>query len=307
MWNHITDLKIKQLKIAIVKKKLMLSFIVDTYAWWDSMVRWIQFLILIISPIVAFISMFVDDKETITIIIIILNGISIGVVRLKDYLGYDKIRDVSKEQTLNYGKLYDYIERELLKDVARRQDASEFINSINQEYNNIGKKDPELSYGDNNKFKEFCKNNNIPYDEDMDLLKKLIAGSRAELRRKSVILSGIAETQIRANETQVKSNEDQIKANETQVKSNEDQIKSNGTQVKSNEVESNEDQIKEHHIIDVTPEVSEEPEESYTDNVPEYHQILSEISNPKTFNSKKDIKWAMSRLESLETGSNYDQ
>ncbi len=256
MWNEITDLKIKQIKIAIIKKKLMLSFIVDEYAWWDTLVRWSQFLILLISPIVAFISMFVKDRETITVIIVVLNGMSIGIVKLKDYLGYDKIRDNSKEQTINYGKLYDFIDRELLKNTEQRQDASEFINFINQEYYNVSKKDTELSYSDSNKFKEFCRNNNIPFDEDMVLLKKLIDGSRAELRRRSMVIS-----------------------------------------------DKPLEQIDEKHVIDVTPEVSEES----TYEPPEYHQVLSEISNPKTFNSKKDIKWAMSRLESLETNPNFDQ
>ena len=168
--NH----KIKNIKISILKKKILLNFIIDSYSWWDRLYRWIHTLLAIISPIVVIIQYTIQYVSVSGTFSIILSIIVAVMIKLKEYLKYDKIKDIAKTQSAKYTILYDSIESELSKNKEKRQSIDEFLYWINREYNNIEVNDPEVSHRDKNKFIKLCKKKNIPYDEDISMLNELV-------------------------------------------------------------------------------------------------------------------------------------
>jgi len=95
------------------------------------------------------------------------------MIKVKDFLKHGKIKDIGKRQIIKYRYLYEKIECEMIKDPNDRQNDDEFIYWISREYNHIEMNDPEITYKDKKKFHRECKIKNIPYDDDISLLKKI--------------------------------------------------------------------------------------------------------------------------------------
>jgi len=175
MWTPIGLIKIKELKKAILKKKIMLNFLVDVYSWWDKAYRYVQLLIAIGTPIFGLIELLLTGSDG--TVSIVLSCVVAAMIKFKDHIMYDKIRDTAKEQTIKYTQLFERIERELIKPDAKKQSEDDFIYWINREYTNLELNDPELSFSDKKKFIELCKSKGIPIEEDLTVLLELLSST----------------------------------------------------------------------------------------------------------------------------------
>jgi len=101
---------------------------------------------------------------------VVLGIIAAGMIKVKEYLKYDKVKETAKQQTVKYEQLYQRIEREMIKPENKRQPEEDFIYWINREFNNIEMADPDLTASLKKKFLDTCKERGIPCDEDLDLL-----------------------------------------------------------------------------------------------------------------------------------------
>jgi hypothetical protein len=178
MWNAEALAKIRELKISILKKKIMLEFLVSSYSKWDKLYRWSLMGVALLSPFAMLAETFIIENESTKTINIIIGCLVAGLIKLKDYIVFDKIRDSSKVQTVKYSHLYERIERELLKPVEKRQSADEFIYWITREFSSLDLNDPELTFSDKKQFEELCRKNGIPIDEDMQQLVSLLSDKK---------------------------------------------------------------------------------------------------------------------------------
>lgn len=165
MWSEATLTRIKEIKKAILKKKILLSIVIENYTRLNKIFKYLHMTIALSTPAI---SLF-DSNVT-----LILSSIVAGMIKLKDYLKFDKIRELAKQQTIKYEQLYQRIERELNKKEDDRQIEDEFIYWITREFNHIELADPEVSHGIKKKFIDKCQELKIPYDEDIELLQILI-------------------------------------------------------------------------------------------------------------------------------------
>jgi hypothetical protein len=72
------------------------------------------------------------SAERTSTIVVILSTIVAGMIKLKDYLKFDKLKDQAKQQTVKYQQLYQRIEKEMRKQLDTRQNGEEFISWVNQ-------------------------------------------------------------------------------------------------------------------------------------------------------------------------------
>lgn len=177
-WSDTSVNKINNIKKSILRKRIMLTIIIDSYSTKDKFYRYLHIILAVVTPILAIIDDSLRCKETASsetpsIITIILSTVVAGMVKLKDYLDFDKIRDVSKTQSVKYGQLYDRIESEMVKPANKKQSEDDFIYWIVREYNNIELDDPDLKQSDKEKFIAVCKEKGIPFDEDFYKLQDL--------------------------------------------------------------------------------------------------------------------------------------
>lgn len=180
MWTVGGIDRIKNIKKSILKKKIMLGFIIDSYAWLDKIYRWTHNGLAVLTPILIIAQTTMNDtngekKENGVsgTIATIFGFIVAGMLKLKDYVTYDKIRDTAKMQTIKYQQLFERIENESLKPEDKRQSESDFIYWLGREFQHIEVNDPDLTNSEKKKFIKLCKEKNIPYDEDLELLNKL--------------------------------------------------------------------------------------------------------------------------------------
>lgn len=166
---------IRRIKKDILKRKIMLNFIIDSYSWWDRAYRWTHICVATLTPLTSLISITVNESSNrLKATSLVLSCVVAGMVKLKEYIKFSEIRDVAKSQTIKYSQLYERIERESLKPNANRQPEDQFIYWINREFMNINLIDPELSPSEKTKFLALCRRNNITYNDDVELLHSLM-------------------------------------------------------------------------------------------------------------------------------------
>lgn len=175
MWTKKSNIIINNIKRTILMKKIMLNFMIDNYSKYDKIFRYVHMSIAALTPTIATINTIAATNEnqsnTVTLI---LSSLVAAMIKIKDYLKFDKIKDLAKQQTIKYEQLYQKIEREMLKSPDKRQTEEDFIYWINREFNNIEISDPDISQSLKHKYIKFCKDNNIPFDNDIDSLQILI-------------------------------------------------------------------------------------------------------------------------------------
>ena len=180
-WSPNAFTKIKEIKKTILKKKIMLNFIIDSYAWWDRAYRWGHITVATLSPFFGVITIAAEDSSTMKVITIIVSAVAAGMLKFKEYIKFGELRDTAKQQTVKYSQLFERIEREMIKPDIKKQSEDEFIYWINREFSQVELSDPELSYSDKQKFLALCKLQNIPYDEDLDALQILMKETADDL------------------------------------------------------------------------------------------------------------------------------
>ena len=117
----------------------MLSYLIDSYSRYDKIFKYVHMFFAIISPVVSLID---SNMSSISIVPVILSSLVAAMIKLKDYLKYDKIKELSKQQTVKYEQLFQRILRDTLKfNVIIPED---YLYLINKEYNNIEISDPDI-------------------------------------------------------------------------------------------------------------------------------------------------------------------
>ena len=177
VWSKKSIENIFQIKKNILKKKVFLNLMIDSYGRWSKIFKYAQISIASLVPLISLIN-YTNNNDAVHGIEIITGVISAGMIKFKDYFKADKVKEQAKEQTLRYTKLYDVIERELLKPDSKKQAEDEFIYWVNREYNNTEMMDPEPTYNDKINYIKICKDKNIPYDDDLDELQKILDEER---------------------------------------------------------------------------------------------------------------------------------
>lgn len=181
-WTDAGKKEIADLKKCIIKKKIMLGFMIDGYAWWDRIFKYCHAALALCIPLISFIAkLSTTTNEELTTTVLVLSSIVAGMIKLKENLKFDKIVTLAQQQTVKYKQLYQRIEREMVKHEDRRQSEEDFLYWIKREYSGIEMADPELTHNMRKKFIALCKEKGIPFDEDMELLADLLQSEAKEL------------------------------------------------------------------------------------------------------------------------------
>ncbi len=194
----------------IIKKKILLNFVITNYTLKDKIFSWIHILLAIIAPILA-LSQEKNCNDTQSFSSVVISFVVASLIKIKDYVKYDKIRDTAKKQNILYKELYDKIEIKILslknskenieKNSSQsssqntltlpinnfkknsitfsddRKDLINFFKEVKKEYANIEKNDPDIKDSDKEKYIIECKKLGIEYIDDIDELKRLIIES----------------------------------------------------------------------------------------------------------------------------------
>ena len=170
-WSDTATKKIDELSKSILLKKIMLGFVINSYATHDKLFRYIHFLLALLTPLLAILNDYAGSSNIFTIIFSVIVA---GMIKIKEYITYDKVRDSAKSQMIKYTQLLTTIENESGKSDTQIQAEADFLYLIRREYTMIEVDDPELTLSEQIKFHQYCKDKNIPFEEDIDKIKKII-------------------------------------------------------------------------------------------------------------------------------------
>jgi hypothetical protein len=162
---------IKDIKKSILKKKIMMSFVIDSNSWYDKIFRYIHLILGVSAVVIGAVNQNLDQASSTSPV---LTAIVVAMIKMKDYLKFDKNKDAAKRQTVKYEQLFQRIDREILKSNDKRQTEDEFLMQINREFNSIEIEDPDIPRVLKEKYIALCKANNIQYDEDLEALQELV-------------------------------------------------------------------------------------------------------------------------------------
>lgn len=170
MWDETNLLAIKDVKTSILKKKIILGLIIDSYARYDKIFRYLHMILALFSPLIVFIDQLVEgNTDRVSNSVLVISAVVAGMIKLKEYLKFDKIKDIAKQQTVKYTQLYQKIEQEVKKSSTVPQQ-KDFVYWIGREFSQIEMADPDISHEIKNRFVSLCKDKNIPHSEDIDML-----------------------------------------------------------------------------------------------------------------------------------------
>ena len=256
---------INEIKKAILRKKIILSIIIDSYSKYDKIYRYVHLFLALTAPIIAFINQLVSGSaEQVKTTTLIISSIVAGMIKIKDYLKFDKTKENAKQQTIKYGQLFQRIDREIRKPDDKRQNTEDFIYWINREFTNLEISDPELPNSLKDAYVALCKEKNIPYDEDIAILTNLI---------QSEVVNVVV---------------DVVDKSEVVDKAGD----------KSEVVDKAGDKDKA-EVVDKA-EVIDKPEDKTTDLIDDKKDRLEYKKKVNTLDTSKDLQWAIDRLSSLE-------
>jgi hypothetical protein len=247
------------------------------------------------SPVIAFINQLatgnIEQTSTVTLV---LSSVVAGMIKLKDYLKFDKTKDRAKQQTVKYSQLYERIDRELRKPNGKRQNEEDFIYWTSREFNNLEVGDPDLPHSLKDKYISLCKENNIPYGEDLAMLQDLIKDAAI-----AVVVDHIADN-IKYPENE-HGNVDGTHSKVDGTQGNVDEA-STATNIQNEHTKSEPTVDRTHTVADTindTPpkKVTTIRQRSESDEKArvEYREQI------KTLDTSKDLQWAIDRLNTLES------
>jgi hypothetical protein len=317
-WSNITVQQIKLLKKAILKKKIMLGFVIDSYSKYDKIFRYLHILLAVcVFGLGVAEEIARDSTGSTSTVTIILSAAVVAMMKLKDYLNYDKIKESAKQQTIKYEQLYQRIEREMFKPNGKRQKEEDFLYWIGREYNGIEMADPELSHSMQKKFAELCKEKGIPYDSDLEALTVLLRDDEdpdQNMRLQIKIVEevnkedGLTKEMQKADRKILESN--QHGANPFATTESATDIKPEQADIVTElpEKEPTKDSISPKEtttqlVHTRQPTIRLVPRQSLvrTRSGTEEEDRVTYKEKMKTFDSKADLQWAMERLQGLDT------
>ena len=174
--------RVNNVKSIILRKKILMTFLVDDFAFYDKISKNILIaaaslpvLLGVISSVLQKLATLENRANTngiiIDIVIIILNAVVIGLIKLKESFKYDKYKEAAKEQSIRYSQLYDKIENDFHNE---EQNEDNFLYWMSREYGMVEMNDPEVSVAQRRKFEAECTRRNIPYEDDVTALQNLV-------------------------------------------------------------------------------------------------------------------------------------
>lgn len=301
LWTESGKKQVNEMKKMIIKKKIMLGFMIDNYAQWDRYFRYLHTSLAVMIPLISFTNkMYSGDTEQTSTTTLVLSGIVAGMIKIKDTLKFGKVVTLAQQQTVKYKGLYKRIEDEMFKRDSKRQTEEDFIYWIGREYNNIEMADPELSHNMKKKFIDLCKAKGIPYDEDIDSMTAMLRDTTADVVQELTevvvqkVTESIADRMVTDREVDDKVKE--IKDQEIKVQSvntaqpvntsNPAQpVQTSNTSNLANTA--NPAQLTTSHSAIRLRSASDEKERT------EFKETM------KTFNPTEDMQWAMDRLADM--------
>ena len=184
-WSSRGKKRIREIKIEVLKKKLLMGFMIDKYSRRASIYDTCQLGVAVLAPLYGVAETYISESffegpkgHTVSII---LSSLVASLIKIRDYIKYDQTRDTAKAQTIKYNNLYEKIEHEYQRSgPSNGKSENHFIYWIKREYENIELNDPELSYFDRKQFAELCDENHIPLMGEIDQLKKLLSVSDSQ-------------------------------------------------------------------------------------------------------------------------------
>jgi hypothetical protein len=306
-WTEAGKKQIAALKKSIIKKKIMLGFMIDDYAWWDRIFRYCHAGIAGCIPIISFIDKLASgDTERTSTTTLVLSSIVVGMIKLKDTLKFGKIVALAQQQTVKYKQLYQRIDKEMIKHDSKRQTEDDFIYWVGREYSNIEMADPELTHNMRKKFAALCKEKGIPFDEDMEALADILQEEAKELVE--VVVDKVADKVVTDAEEEAEEKKlDKQPADQADVAEKADQ-----TEVvevtKQAEVDKQVDAVevpKQVNATNATPSAPALPAIRLS-TIPRIRSPSDETDRAayketmKTFNPTEDMQWALDRLKDVE-------
>jgi hypothetical protein len=207
------------------------------------------------------------------------------MIKLKDYLKFDKTKDRAKQQTVKYSQLYERIDRELRKPNGKRQNEEDFIYWTSREFNNLEVGDPDLPHSLKDKYISLCKENNIPYEEDLAMLQELIKDAAI-----AVVVDQIADGVGNVPDDIKYPENEHSKVDGTRTATNIQNVdtKADSTVADRTHIDTTETPPKKVTTIRQRSESDEKARVEYREQI-------------KTLDTSKDLQWAIDRLNTLES------
>ena len=171
-WSNRAEKKIKKLELGILKKKILMNIIVEKYAWRACIYGYVQRSITIFAPLLGIINLLVKDQYKLDVIYTVISILVACLSEVKNLVEFDEIRDTAKSQSVKYQQLYTRIERE--RERLIKQPEEDFIYQKRERFLDIEQNDPESSPDIYEKFQSVCKKLGIPYDENIEEIKRLL-------------------------------------------------------------------------------------------------------------------------------------
>ena len=202
-WSVNAEVAIVDIKKTILKKKVLLNIIIESYSWYDKAIKYVHMFLAVTTPLVIYVDQIVATEPSSTAAIVV-SSIVAGMIKLKEYLKFTKTKDQAKQQTVKYQQLYQRIEREMRKNDGK-QNEEDFISWVNRELSIIEIDDPDVPQSLRKIFIATCKEKGIPYDEDLEALGELF--KHVEVPEKPTsrdVSTEVKNTVIEITETQTK-------------------------------------------------------------------------------------------------------
>jgi hypothetical protein len=169
------DPRIKRVKVFILRRKIMLNFLVSLYRKWDRVFKIFQLLAAAAAPCVGLYEKSAKNSgsEGAGIASAVLGFIVTLTVALRKFIVFDELQNTAKEQTIRYSQLLARIDLES----AGSKDPERLLEDVLREYGSIRVNDPVLSADDRESFQKYCIENGIPPDEDLEQIRELLNDS----------------------------------------------------------------------------------------------------------------------------------
>ena len=166
-------IKLKDIKAFILERKILLNILNEEYIKYSNLARILHVIFVLIPPVVSLVDLLLGECNDGLVTVVF--GVSIVIImKLREIFNYKRLQEQTKEQSVKYRQLYNRIKEEEDKVQEKRQNDETFIYWIVREYNNIQLNDPDIPMRINEKFIILCKEHNIEWNSDINILEKLL-------------------------------------------------------------------------------------------------------------------------------------
>lgn len=173
-WSEECERIVNKTKAMILKKKILLQFIIQDYAWYDKLFRYVHMAVASGSPLAAIADLMTSGSvDRTAMFIVVLSSIVACLIKLREHVQFDRVETTSKQQSVRYEQLFQRIQNEAIKPNIKQQNEDQFLYWILREFNNIQITDPEIAPEYKKKMAKICTEKGIPYDDDMAELERL--------------------------------------------------------------------------------------------------------------------------------------